>query len=164
VSRSQFADPLTGLWDPSKQGICSNFLCDSHPGDEVQLIGPNCKTLLLPEHDHGSDLIMVATGTGVAPFRFVNHAISLMKLICVVIRAFMRRLFVENTPSARSFTGRAWLLFGVRDSNSLLYESLWRDIQTHQTRERFRIDYALSREQINKKGESLHWIIYIISN
>ncbi|MFS8019370.1 putative ferredoxin--NADP(+) reductase [Helianthus anomalus] len=46
VRRAVYYDPETGKEDPSKNGVCSNFLCDSKPRDKVKI-----------------------TGTGVAPYR-----------------------------------------------------------------------------------------------
>jgi ferredoxin--NADP+ reductase len=72
--------------DPAKKGVCSNFLCDTKPGDEVMLTGPAGKVMLMPEKNPETDLIMVATGTGIAPYR-----------------AFLRRLFFEQTPAAKNY-------------------------------------------------------------
>ena len=82
VRRAEYIDPTTGQKDPEKQGVCSNFLCDLRPGDEVSVAGPVGKTMLLPK-DPTKDVIMIATGTGIAPFR-----------------GFMHRLFLENTLGA----------------------------------------------------------------
>merc|ERR1712216_943896 len=82
-----------------KDGICSNFLCDTQPGDEVMMTGPAGKVMLLPEEDPTTDYIMVATGTGIAPYR-----------------GFIRRLFTEDTPAARAYKGEAWLFLGVANS------------------------------------------------
>jgi ferredoxin--NADP+ reductase len=69
VRRALFMDEETGQEVPDKKGVCSNFLCDAKPGDEVMLTGPSGKVLLMPEKTPEADLIMVATGTGIAPFR-----------------------------------------------------------------------------------------------
>ncbi len=50
-------------------GVCSNFLCDLRPGDEVQVTGPNGKRFLLPVDPDAHDYLLIATGTGIAPFR-----------------------------------------------------------------------------------------------
>lgn len=39
VRRAVYYDPETGKEDPSKNGVCSNFLCDSKPGDKIQITG-----------------------------------------------------------------------------------------------------------------------------
>ena len=54
------------------------------------------KVMLIPEHAPAADLIMVGTGTGVAPYR-----------------GFLRRLFAEDTPAKAHFKGLAWLFLGV---------------------------------------------------
>ena len=69
VRRSVYMDEVTGLEVPDKKGVCSNFLCDAQPGDEVALTGPFGRNFLLPERAPEKDVILVATGTGVAPFR-----------------------------------------------------------------------------------------------
>jgi ferredoxin--NADP+ reductase len=69
VRRALFVDPETGIEDPEKAGLCSNYLCDAKVGDEVLLIGPVGRVMLMPEKNPNSDIIMVATGTGVAPYR-----------------------------------------------------------------------------------------------
>ena len=104
VRRAEYFDPITGQKDPAKKGVCSNFLCDVRPGDQVSVAGPVGKTMLLPK-DPAKDVIMIATGTGIAPFR-----------------GFMHRLFTENTLARHMFGGSAWLVLGVPVSGGLLYK------------------------------------------
>merc|ERR1711865_263020 len=127
-----------GADDPAKKGICSNFLCDSKPGDEVKLTGPSGKVMLIPESTPNADLIMVATGTGIAPYR-----------------SFIRRLFVEKTPLAADYKGLAWLFLGVANSDALLYDDEWQPIVKNFP-DNFKLDYALSREQKNKAGGKMY--------
>lgn len=48
VWRAEYYEPTTGVVDPTKNGVCSNFLCDSAPNQEVMVIGPVGKTMLIP--------------------------------------------------------------------------------------------------------------------
>ncbi|MCO5579249.1 hypothetical protein L7F22_033103 [Adiantum nelumboides] len=126
----------TGKEDPAKKGVCSNFLCDSKPGDEVQISGPSGKVLLLPE-DPEAVHIMVATGTGIAPYR-----------------AYLRRMFMEDVPNYK-FEGLSWLFLGVANSDSLLYH----DEFSHYLKkfpDNFRYDIALSREQKSRSGGKMY--------
>jgi ferredoxin--NADP+ reductase len=36
---------------------------------QVKIVGPSGKVLLMPEEDPAATYVMVATGTGIAPFR-----------------------------------------------------------------------------------------------
>jgi len=138
VRRATYWCPELQAEDASKKGICSNFLCDTQPGEEVMMTGPAGKVMLMPEEDPKTDLIMVATGTGIAPYR-----------------GFIRRLFVENTPAANAYKGQAWLFLGVANSDALLYDDEWQAVKKDYP-DQFRLDYALSREQNNKKGGKMY--------
>ena len=138
VRRATYWDPELKADDPAKKGICSNFLCDTQPGDAVDMTGPAGKVMLMPEENPSTDYIMVATGTGIAPYR-----------------GFIRRLFVEKTPAAAVYKGQAWLFLGVANSDALLYDDEWQEALTKYPNN-FRLDYALSREQENKKGGKMY--------
>ena len=138
VRRATYWCPEMKAEDPAKKGVCSNFLCDTKAGDEVQMTGPAGKVMLMPEEDPKTDLIMVATGTGIAPYR-----------------GFIRRLFTENTPAGEAYKGTAWLFLGVANSDALLYDDEWQEVKKNYP-DNFRLDYALSREQENKKGGKMY--------
>jgi ferredoxin--NADP+ reductase len=138
VRRATYWDDEMKADDPAKKGICSNFLCDTTAGTEVMMTGPAGKVMLMPEQDPNTDYIMVATGTGIAPYR-----------------GFVRRLFVEETPAAKAYKGQAWLFLGVANSDALLYDDEWQDVKAKYP-DNFRLDYALSREQNNQKGGKMY--------
>merc|ERR1719337_287303 len=138
VRRATYWCPELKADDPAKKGVCSNFLCDAKPGDKVMLTGPSGKVMLLPETNPNADLIMVATGTGIAPYR-----------------SFIKRMFVEKTPYANDFKGLAWLFLGVANTDALLYDDDWKAIQAANP-DQFRYDVALSREQQNKAGGKMY--------
>eukprot|EP00245_Coleochaete_scutata_P007427 TRINITY_DN22838_c0_g1_i1.p1 TRINITY_DN22838_c0_g1~~TRINITY_DN22838_c0_g1_i1.p1 ORF type:complete len:375 (-),score=92.15 TRINITY_DN22838_c0_g1_i1:373-1497(-) len=136
VRRAVYYDPETGKEDPAKKGICSNFLCDAKPGDKVQLIGPTGKVMLLPE-DPNANVIMIATGTGIAPYR-----------------GFLRRMFMEDVPNYK-YGGLAWLFLGVANRDALLYDDEFSEY-AKRFPNNFRYDLALSREQTNQKGGKMY--------
>merc|ERR1712003_225006 len=127
-----------GAEDETKKGVCSNFLCDTKAGDDIAITGPTGKVMLMPEEDPSTDYIMVATGTGIAPYR-----------------GFIRRLFAEDTPAAKAYKGEAWLFLGVANSDALLYDDEWQEAKK-KFPDNFRLDYALSREQTNKNGGKMY--------
>merc|ERR1719416_279406 len=102
------------------------------------MTGPSGKVMLMPEEDPTTDYIMVATGTGIAPYR-----------------GFIRRLFNEDTPAAAAYKGQAWLFLGVANSDALLYDDEFQEAKSRNP-DNLRIDYALSREQENKSGGKMY--------
>ncbi len=50
------------------QGVASNFLCDLQAGEAVRCIGPIGERFLMPQ-DPASRILMICTGTGIAPMR-----------------------------------------------------------------------------------------------
>ncbi|CAJ1936853.1 unnamed protein product [Cylindrotheca closterium] len=146
VRRAEFFDPVNGLKDDAKKGVCSNFLCDATPGTTFQVAGPVGKTMLLPE-DPTTDIIMVATGTGIAPFR-----------------SFLHRLFVEETVARHQFQGRAWLVLGVPVTGGLLYPQEFAAMQRNAVAgaagaaggSSLEVTYAISREMQNQQGGKLY--------
>ncbi len=81
------------------RGVASNWLCDLKPGDAVDVTGPFGSTFLFPENPE-ADLLMICTGTGVAPFRGFTH---------------QRR---RTNPNA---SGKLILVFGARAPEELPY-------------------------------------------
>lgn len=65
VRRCFYIDEISGERYP---GIASNYLCDARPGQSLTLSGPYRSPFTMPQ-DKGANLLMIGTGTGVAPFR-----------------------------------------------------------------------------------------------
>merc|ERR1719277_1313515 len=111
------------------------------PGDEVLITGPTGAEMLLPE-DQSSNIIMLATGTGIAP-----------------MRSSLRLLFKDaagaDADGSRKFKGLAWLFMGVPYSKSLLYDDEHTDYKAKYP-DQFRYDYAVSREDKNAAGQKMY--------
>ncbi|RWW66251.1 hypothetical protein BHE74_00026419, partial [Ensete ventricosum] len=143
----------------------SKTVGDLKPGAEVKITGPVGKEMLMPK-DPNATVIMLGTGTGIAPFR-----------------SFLWKMFFEKYDDYK-FNGLAWLFLGVPTSSSLLYKEV-SFLATHSSSLRFhvspthcltrlcvgvqefekmkerapdnfRVDYAVSREQTNEKGEKMY--------
>lgn len=65
VKRCFYIDEINGEQYP---GVASNFLCDAQPGQQVAVAGPYKNPFKVPE-DTSANLLMIGTGTGIAPFR-----------------------------------------------------------------------------------------------
>ncbi|KAJ1277440.1 hypothetical protein BS78_04G004000 [Paspalum vaginatum] len=118
------------------KGVCSNFLCDLKPGSEVKITGPVGKEMLMPK-DPNATIIMLATGTGIAPFR-----------------SFLWKMFFEEHEDYK-YTGLAWLFLGVPTSDTLLYKEELEKMK-EMAPDNFRLDFAVSREQTNAAGEKMY--------
>jgi ferredoxin--NADP+ reductase len=65
VRRCFYIDEVSGERYP---GIASNYLCDAQPGACLRISGPYLSPFKMPL-DNRSNLLMIGTGTGIAPFR-----------------------------------------------------------------------------------------------
>jgi ferredoxin--NADP+ reductase len=65
VRRCFYIDEVSGERYP---GIASNFLCDARPGARITISGPYLSPFKVPL-DSTANLLMIGTGTGIAPFR-----------------------------------------------------------------------------------------------
>ncbi|MGD1904354.1 MAG: ferredoxin--NADP reductase [Geitlerinemataceae cyanobacterium] len=117
-------------------GTCSRHLCELNEGDDVAITGPVGKEMLLPP-DEDANIIMMATGTGIAPFR-----------------AYLWRMFKEQHEDYK-FKGLAWLFFGIPYSANILYREELEQLQA-EFPDNFRLTYAISREQQNADGGKMY--------
>ena len=120
-------------------GVCSTYLCNINPGAKVKITGPVGKEMLLPE-DEDANVIMLATGTGIAP-----------------MRTYLRRMFepAERSKNGWKFGGKAWLFMGAPHTANLLYDD---DFERYQRDfpDNFHYTKAISREQQNLKGGRMY--------
>ena len=121
------------------KGVCSTYLCDIEPGTKVKITGPVGKEMLLPD-DEDANVIMLATGTGIAP-----------------MRTYLRRMFEpsEREKNGWTFQGKAWLFMGAPKTPNLLYDE---DFERYEREypDNFRYTKAISREQQNTKGGRMY--------
>jgi ferredoxin--NADP+ reductase len=135
VRKLEYKHPETG---EKVEGVCSSYLCGLQPGAPVKITGPVGKEMLLPD-DPNANIIMMGTGTGIAPFR-----------------AFLWRMFLEKEQNPDyQFNGLAWLFFGVAYSANVLYKDQLEDLQTRFPNN-FRLTNAISREQKNAQGGKMY--------
>lgn len=114
-----------------QKGLASNMLCDAQPGDLLPMTGPAGKDFVLPQ-DPSLHHVMLATGTGVAPFRaFAQH-------------------WSRLDPQSR---GRMWLFFGVQTHGDALYAEEWAE---YGEAEGFQVTWAFSREQQTADGRRMY--------
>lgn len=125
VKRVAYDHPETGS---RVVGVASHHLCNAEVGAELVVTGPAGKAFVLPANPD-VDLLLFATGTGVAPFR-----------------AFLQHLFA---PPARA-RGSVTLFYGVRRKPDLAYmNETNRDIEELLGSPGLRVITALSRENPN---------------
>jgi ferredoxin--NADP+ reductase len=137
VRQLEYKHPETG---ETVYGVCSTYLCNLKPGDEVKITGPTGKEMLLPE-DEDTKVIMLATGTGIAPFR-----------------AYLWRMFKDDERRINTeyqFKGFAWLIFGIPTTPNILYKEELEELQQKYP-DNLRLTYAISREQQNSEGGRMY--------
>jgi ferredoxin--NADP+ reductase len=135
VRKLEYKHPETG---EKVEGVCSSFLTGLEVGADVKITGPVGKEMLLPS-DPDATIIMMATGTGIAPFR-----------------AFIWRMFKEREQNPDyQFKGLAWLFFGVAYTANVLYKEELEALQA-EFPDNLRVTNAISREQQNAQGGKMY--------
>jgi len=120
VRRCFYIDDVSGERYP---GIASGYLCDSEPGDPVQIAGPYGSRFAVPADDT-SNLLMIGVGTGIAPFR-----------------AFTQHIYRERGGCK----GNVRLFYGARTGMELLYmNDVKADLSLYYTQDSFKAFEAVS--------------------
>lgn len=96
VRRCFYVDEYSGEKYP---GIASNYLCDLKVGDRLTLTGPYGLAFEVPD-ELDADLILIGTGTGIAPFR-----------------ALIKHIY----RNVEGWRGRVRLFYGAKSGLELLY-------------------------------------------
>lgn len=137
VRQLEYKDPESG---ETVKGVCSTFLCNLEVGKKVKITGPVGKEMLLAD-DPNANIVMMGTGTGIAPFR-----------------AYLWRMFKDKEREANpdyQFNGKAWLIFGIPTTENILYKEELEEIQSKYP-DNFELTYAISREQKNSEGGRMY--------
>ncbi len=130
VKRCTYIDDYSG---ERYDGVGSNYLCDLQPGDELTLTGPHGLAFEVPP-EPDANLILIATSTGISPFR-----------------AFVRHLY-EKTD----FKGRIWLFYGAKSGLDLAYLNDQKDdFAQYYTKETFEAFKAFSPRP--HFGDDIDW-------
>ena len=120
VKRCFYVDDYSGERYP---GRASNYLCDRQAGEHISLTGPYGLPFEVPA-EKDALLILVATSTGIAPFR-----------------AFIKHLFQPGSD----FQGRVLLFYGGRRAIDLIYlDEAEDDLALYRDQEAFNAYQAVS--------------------
>ena len=96
VKRCFYIDDFNGEQYP---GRASNYLCDAKVGDSINITGPYHSPFKIPD-DNTANILMIGTGTGIAPFR-----------------SFIEYIYRERG----GWEGQVRLFYGARTGLDLLY-------------------------------------------
>jgi ferredoxin-NADP reductase len=114
------------------EGFMSNFLCGLEVGETAHFHGPHGLFVLKPEIE---DVILVATGTGVAPFR-----------------SMARDLFGLDRGGRHHHKGRQiWLVYGTRYPEDIYYREEFEQLAAEESN--FHYIATLSRPPEGWSGE-----------
>lgn len=131
VQRCFYLDPVSG---ERYAGKCSNYLCDLSPGEEVMVSGPYGRHFIIPR-DKEANILMVASGTGIAPFR-----------------AFIKHIFEEEDE----WKGRVRLFYEAATGLDLLYmNEVKDDIKHHYLQSTFKAVEALNANPFDESSDAL---------
>jgi ferredoxin-NADP reductase len=96
------------------EGFMSNFLCDREVGEVARFHGPHGLFVIKPEVQ---DMIFIATGTGVAPFR-----------------SMAQYLFGKDGSGVQRHNGRqVWLIYGTRYPEDVYYQQEFEQLAAEQS-------------------------------
>ena len=136
VRRCFYIDEFSGEEEP---GIASNYLCDLQAGDTVTLSGPYGEAFELPT-DPQTNLLMIGSGTGIAPFR-----------------AFIQHIYQRQSD----WQGKMMLFYGARSGTENLYRNeINNDLDKYYDQKTFQAFEGLSkRPWMHHEDDGLHDVL-----
>lgn len=107
-------------------GVASNYLCDLQVGERLKVTGPSGKRFVLPAEPAKHDYVLIATGTGIAPFR---------------------GMIADLVAGGMGAGSRVALVLGAAYASDLLYHSHFEGLARGGGNEWFTYLTAVSREK-----------------
>ncbi len=131
VRRCFYIDEISGEEYP---GIASNYLCNAKPGDNILVTGPYHSPFKVPS-DPNSNLVLIGTGTGIAPFRgIIQH---------------LYKQFGE-------WKGKVRLFYGAKTGLDMLYmNDLNNDLTNYYDKKTFEAFNAIGHHYFSTADEAL---------
>jgi ferredoxin--NADP+ reductase len=131
VRRCFYIDEVSGERYP---GIASNYLCDARPGDKLAITGPYRSSFRIPAND-SSNLLMIGTGTGIAPFR-----------------SFIQRVYKQRS----TWKGKVRRFYGAETGMDLLYmNDVNNDLASYYDEATFKAFQAVNPRPLSRVEEAL---------
>ena len=131
VRRCFYIDDFNGEQYP---GRASNYLCDAKIGDNISITGPYKSPFKIPG-DKNANILMIGTGTGIAPFR-----------------AFIENIYKEKD----GWNGQVRLFYGAKTGLDLLYMNDKNDdLANYYHEETFRAFNALTNRALSGEEKGL---------
>lgn len=131
VRRCFYIDEVSGERYP---GIASNYLCDAKPGDVLTISGPYLSPFKVPL-DNRANLLMIGTGTGIAPFR-----------------AFAQLIYERRGD----WNGQVRLYYGGRSGLDLMYTNdETTDLENYYDEKTFKAFRALGTRALMSSSQAL---------
>ena len=131
VRRCFYNDEISGERYP---GIASNYICDAKIGDTLEITGPYRSSFKIPT-DSESNLLMIGTGTGIAPFR-----------------AFVTSIYKERG----GWDGKVRLFYGANSGMELLYmNDINNDLTNYYDEETFKAFQSVNKHALTDEDVAL---------
>ncbi|MBE9525346.1 MAG: oxidoreductase [Proteobacteria bacterium] len=131
VRRCFYTDDFSGEQYP---GRASNYLCDAKVGENIAITGPYKSPFVIPA-DKSANIVMIGTGTGIAPFR-----------------AFIEQIYKQKG----NWEGQVRLFYGAKTGLDLLYmNDQNNDLVNYYNEETFRAFNALTKRALSGEEKAL---------